>query len=66
MVKAKSVFSADLDAAKNAVVELHSQGSKLHSTLLIGLANQIKADPFAKVKKLIQDLIECTYVAGSC
>merc|ERR1719329_1114537 len=37
---------------------LHSQGTKLHSTLLIGLANQIKADPFAKVKKLIQDLIE--------
>jgi len=66
MVKAKSVLSAlarhtssDPDAAKNAVVELlHSQGNKLHSTLLIGLANQIKADPFAKVKKLIQDLIE--------
>jgi hypothetical protein len=66
MVKAKSVLAAlsrhtssDPDAAKNAVVELlHSQGSKLHSTLLIGLANQIKSDPFAKVKKLIQDLIE--------
>jgi len=66
MVKAKSVLSAlsrhtsaDPDAAKNAVVELlHSQVNKLHSTLLIGLANQIKADPFAKVKKLIQDLIE--------
>merc|ERR1740130_2396933 len=66
MVTAKSVLSAltrhnssDPDAAKNSVVELlHSQGNKLHSTLLIGLANQIKADPFAKVKKLIQDLIE--------
>jgi hypothetical protein len=66
MVKAKSVLSAlsrhssaDPDAAKNAVMELlRSQGTKLHSTLLIGLANQIKADPFAKVKKLIQDLIE--------
>lgn len=66
MVKAKTVLSAlsrhsssDPDAAKNAVMELlHSQGTKLHSTLLIGLANQIKADPFAKVKKLIQDLIE--------
>ena len=66
MVKAKSLLvalsrhsSADPDAAKNAVMDLlHSQGTKLHSTLLIGLANQIKADPFAKVKKLIQDLIE--------
>jgi len=66
MVKAKSLLvalsrhsSGDPDAAKNAVMDLlHSQGTKLHSTLLIGLANQIKADPFAKVKKLIQDLIE--------
>jgi len=66
MVKAKSLLvalsrhsTADPDAAKNAVMDLlHSQGTKLHSTLLIGLANQIKADPFAKVKKLIQDLIE--------
>lgn len=66
MVKARSLLSAlsrhtssDPDASKNAVIELlHSQGTKLHSTLLIALANQIKADPFAKVKKLIQDLIE--------
>lgn len=66
MVKAKSVLAAlsrhtaaDPDVAKNAVMELlHAQGLKLHSTLLIGLANQIKSDPFAKVKKLIQDLIE--------
>merc|ERR1740130_778039 len=66
MVTAKSVLSAltrhnsaDPDAAKNAVMELlRAQGTKLHSTLLISLANQIKADPFAKVKKLIQDLIE--------
>ena len=66
MVKARSLLSAlsrhtssDPDASKNAVIDLlHSQGTKLHSTLLIALANQIKADPFAKVKKLIQDLIE--------
>jgi hypothetical protein len=66
MAKARSVLSAlsrhnsaNPDAAKNAVAELlQAQGTKLHSTLLIGLANQIKADPFAKVKKLIQDLIE--------
>merc|ERR1740130_1234382 len=66
MVTAKSVLSAltrhgtsDPDATRTMVMELlHSQGTKLHSTLLIALANQIKADPFAKVKKLIQDLIE--------
>jgi len=65
MVKAKSLLSvlrhtsSDPDVAKTAVSELlAAQGKKLHSTLLLGLANQIKADPFAKVKKLIQDLIE--------
>merc|ERR1719329_2147384 len=47
------------DDAKNAVMDLlHSQGTKLHSTLLLGLASQVAADPMAKVKKLIQDLIE--------
>merc|ERR1719272_2702264 len=67
MVKAKSLLSSlsrhgstdPADARRQAVMDLlHSQGTKLHSTLLIALANQIKADPFAKVKKLIQDLIE--------
>merc|ERR1719265_1702000 len=66
MVKAKSLLSVlarhtstDPDAAKNMVMELlHAQGTKLHSTLLIGLANQIKADPFAKENKLVQELIE--------
>jgi len=44
---------------KDAVVQLlKAQGSKLHSTLLTSLASQISADPFAKVKKLIQELIE--------
>jgi len=37
---------------------LLSQGSKLHSTLLTSLASQVTADPFAKVKQLIQELIE--------
>merc|ERR1719281_712322 len=45
--------------AKEAVVDaLRSEGSKLKSTLLLRLASQIAADPFAKVKKLIQELIE--------
>jgi len=37
---------------------LQAEGSKLHSTLLTALAGQVNADPFAKVKQLIQELIE--------
>merc|ERR1719162_1018631 len=67
MVKAKSLLASlsrhgstdPADASRQAVMELlHSQGYKLKSTLLTSLASQIQADPFAKVKKLIQDLIE--------
>jgi len=47
------------DDARQAVMSiLNSQGHKLKSTLLTGLASQVAADPMAKVKKLIQDLIE--------
>merc|ERR1719331_1566783 len=45
--------------AKGIVAELlRQQGSKLKSTLLTSLAGKIAADPFAKVKQLIQELIE--------
>lgn len=45
--------------AKDAVVNmLRTQGAKLKSTLLVSLASQLSADPFAKIKKLIQELIE--------
>jgi len=37
---------------------LSSQGKRLKSTLLTSLASQIRADPFAKIKKLIQELVE--------
>jgi len=37
---------------------LKGQGSKLKSTLLVSLATKIAADPFVKIKKLIQELIE--------
>jgi hypothetical protein len=48
-----------LDSAREYVINmLTSQGVKSKSTLLSQLAVQIRADPFAKIKKLIQDTIE--------
>jgi len=47
------------DAARDIIISLlKGTGMKLHSTLLTGLASRISADPFAKIKKLIQELIE--------
>merc|ERR1719330_1297851 len=44
---------------RDAVVRLlKAQGDELRSTLLTALASKIAADPFAKVKQLIQELIE--------
>merc|ERR1719164_27587 len=37
---------------------LKGKGKELKSTLLTALASKIAADPLAKVKKLIQELIE--------
>merc|ERR1719272_617542 len=37
---------------------LKGKGGELKSTLLVSLASQIAADPFVKVKKLIQELVE--------
>merc|ERR1719409_302386 len=48
-----------LDAARDYVINmLTTQGVKSKSTLLSQLAVQIRADPFAKIKKLIQETIE--------
>lgn len=45
--------------SRDVVVRLlKSQGQQLKSTLLTALASKIAADPFAKVKQLIQELIE--------
>jgi len=48
-----------LDGARDLVINmLTTQGVKSKSTLLSQLAVQIRADPFAKIKKLIQETIE--------
>jgi len=51
-----SVKAADGRQAVMAL--LRKEGMALHSTMLTALASQIAADPFAKIKKLIQELIE--------
>jgi uncharacterized coiled-coil protein SlyX len=51
--------AADFSDARSQVVDLlRKEGVNLKSALLTSLASQISADPFAKVKKLIQELIE--------
>jgi hypothetical protein len=47
------------DGGRQLVVSLlKGKGQQLKSTLLTSLASQIAKDPFAKIKKLIQELIE--------
>merc|ERR1719499_491445 len=46
------------EADEAVVTLLRDKGQQLKSTLLMSLANHISADPFAKVKQLIQELIE--------
>merc|ERR1719162_1466860 len=47
------------DGARQLILSLlKGKGQELKSTLLISLATKIAADPFAKIKKLIQELIE--------
>lgn len=47
------------DLAKQMVVSLlKSRGMELKSTLLMSLSTRIAGDPFGKIKKLIQELIE--------
>jgi len=50
--------STDAAARERVVNILKASGVKLGSTMLTSLASQIQADPFKKVKTLIQNLIE--------
>jgi len=54
-----STGASNTEAGRLAVISmLKSQGFKLHSSMLSSLATKIEGDPFAKIKKLIQELIE--------
>jgi len=55
---ATRVRASPNDAEEAVVTLLRDKGQQLKSTLLMSLANHISADPFAKVKQLIQELIE--------
>merc|ERR1719502_2593916 len=47
------------DGGRQLIISLlKGKGMELKSTLLTSLATRISADPFAKIKKLIQELIE--------
>merc|ERR1719407_152074 len=46
------------DGRQMIISLLNNKGKELKSTLLTSLATKIAADPFAKIKKLIQELIE--------
>jgi hypothetical protein len=46
------------DARQYIISLLKGKGAEMKSTLLVSLASRIASDPFAKIKKLIQELIE--------
>jgi len=62
LVKQASTLTTETSqqaARKNKVIQsLVASGSKLKSAILSSLAMRVAADPFLKVKKLIQELIE--------
>jgi len=54
-----SPATAAADGGREAIMALlRSRGKQLHSTLLTSLASRIAADPFAKIKFLIQELVD--------
>jgi len=57
--RSKSWYSAeDGDTRKEeALRALHSLGERLHSTALLSLAQRAAADPFAKVRAMIEEMV---------
>lgn len=59
MVKVSTTPEFDGEGKRAAIINLLRTESKaLKSTLLASLVSQVESDPFAKIKKLIQELIE--------
>merc|ERR1719160_1473545 len=58
MAKKGDFLEATQTPREQAIALLRERGEKLHSTVLTALANKMSKDLFAKVKKLIQELIE--------
>merc|ERR1719350_890712 len=59
MLRATARRHREAGDGKIAVINmLKSRGQKLKSTLLSALVSRLAADPFAKVKQLIQELLE--------
>jgi len=59
LVSVRRLRGAPVDGSRDMIVNLlKGQGAHLKSTLLTALAMQIAKDPFAKIKTLIQELIE--------
>jgi len=57
--KVQKHSAAPGDGGRSIIISLlKGQGLKLKSTVLAALASKIAADPFVKIKKLIQELIE--------
>lgn len=57
-IAAKRSGSPPVNENAPVINYLSETGKRLKSTLLTSLASQIRADPFAKIKKLIQELVE--------
>jgi hypothetical protein len=63
---AKKVAVKDHDAARDKALELlRSKGLSLKSAVLTSVLMKLSADPFVKVKKLMQDLIEKLVTSAS-
>jgi len=65
--EAAPVSESHEDAGKHTVMMLlKKQGAAMHSSILINLASELEVDHFAKVKKLLQELVEklLTQAAG--